>query len=106
MPADPPETRRLAVPAGVASDDLCLNGHFPGDPVVPGAVLLAEAVGWLFDEGLEVTHLRRVKFLSPLLPDVAYEIRASEGPRGLTLRWIAGDRLLAEGIAEIAPGDG
>ncbi|NMM14274.1 MAG: hypothetical protein HHJ17_12185 [Rhodoferax sp.] len=49
-------------------------GHFPGNPIVPGVVLLdeallaiADATGW----SLSACELRSVKFLSPLTPGVA-----------------------------------
>lgn len=44
-----------------------LPGHFPGNPVVPGAVVLNEAVAGLKRlSGLHVLEIRRAKFHLPL----------------------------------------
>lgn len=59
-------------PLRIAADHPCLAGHFPGNPVVPG-VLLLEGVLLAAELclGREYTNLRlpQVKFLQPLLPD-------------------------------------
>ena len=54
----------------MAHDDPCLDGHFPGRPLVPGVVLLERVV-----EAIESAHgplpalrVPQVKFLRPLLP--------------------------------------
>lgn len=90
---------------GIPADAACLDGHFPGRPVVPAAVLLAEAVAWLAEEGERVKAMRRVKFVSSLGPGEGFEIVAVPGRAGLVLRWQAGERLLAEGVAQTAPLD-
>ncbi|HEY2395028.1 MAG TPA: hydroxymyristoyl-ACP dehydratase [Rudaea sp.] len=57
------ETRRIA------REHPALPGHFPGQPVVPGVMLLdwvAAALGrW---RGQRIAGLAQVKFLRPLLP--------------------------------------
>lgn len=48
-----------------------LPGHFPGDPVVPGAVLLDEVIHALAEQGpdaLRVTGIVLAKFTAPLRP--------------------------------------
>ncbi len=60
-------------PAGqftIAPDHPCLPGHFPGRPVVPGVVLLDEALALLLAAapGLRVAGLPAVRFLRPVLP--------------------------------------
>lgn len=55
-------------------------GHFPGAPIVPGVVLLDEAlhaIACASGVSLAVCELRAVKFLSPLAPGVAV-VLASE----------------------------
>jgi 3-hydroxymyristoyl/3-hydroxydecanoyl-(acyl carrier protein) dehydratase len=54
-----------------------LTGHFPGNPIVPGVVILdaviAAAVAWL-GAGFQVRGLSHAKFLAPLKPDQAARI--------------------------------
>jgi acyl-coenzyme A synthetase/AMP-(fatty) acid ligase len=53
-----------------------LPGHFPGHPVVPGVLILDVLVNHLRTAtACEVRHLRKVKFLSPLLPDQPASVR-------------------------------
>ena len=62
----------------------CLPGHFPGCPVVPGVVLLDEAMAHATPAGAGLAGFDAVKFLRPVLPGEAVEVLA--GPA-------AGDRL-------------
>jgi len=63
----------LSIPA----DHPALAGHFPGMPVVPGVVLLDEAlhaIGAALGSDLAVCRIASVKFLSPVLPGQALEV--------------------------------
>ncbi len=65
----------------IASETLCIDathpalaGHFPGNPLVPGVVLLTrviEAVERLHDGRVRVRGMPTVKFLSPMRPNKA-----------------------------------
>ena len=55
-------------------DHPAFAGHFPGNPIVPGVVLLDEAlqaIAGITGLPLSTCELRSVKFLSPLTPGVA-----------------------------------
>lgn len=54
----------------VGSGHPALPGHFPGHPVVPGALLLAHVLAGVSAElQREVSGLKQVKFTAALLPD-------------------------------------
>ena len=67
-------------------------GHFPGNPIVPGAYLLAlverKANDWLRAQGEQarVGGVSAVKFTRPLRPDEVCEISFA-APAGGTLRF-------------------
>lgn len=53
----------------VPADHPSLPGHFPGNPIVPGVLLLDHVLHALRGlTGLDMSHLRQVKFSSALLP--------------------------------------
>ena len=76
-----------------------LPGHFPGQPIVPGVVLLDRVIG-----AIEASHgvlpplrLPQVKFLRPLLPGQPARIELQgESPRW-RFRVLREDELLASG---------
>lgn len=64
----------------IERDHPSIAGHFPGKPVVPGAVILDRAIALLMRSlpGRRVVILREVKFLSPVLPGDAVTIEFTE----------------------------
>jgi 3-hydroxyacyl-[acyl-carrier-protein] dehydratase len=95
----------------IDNDHPCLPGHFPGQPVVPGVVVLDRVL-----DAVEAEHgplpapmrLPQAKFVRPLLPGQAAEIRieatiGSDGARRWKFRVLladagdAPDALLASG---------
>jgi len=68
----------------IPADHPALSGHFPGNPVVPGVVLLDRvlAVARSLDLG-PVSGLPQVKFLKVLRPGTGFRIEIGEpGPSG------------------------
>lgn len=68
------------VQLAIASDHPAFAGHFPGLPIVPGVVLLDEALHAIGDAigiDLSACRINSVKFLSPVRPgepvSVSYE---------------------------------
>ncbi len=64
----------------IAADHPSLRGHFPDHPIVPGVVLLDEAVALILaaltaDAALE---LPTVKFVKPVLPEQVVTVSCGE----------------------------
>ena len=81
-----------------------LPGHFPGQPIVPGVVLLDSVVAALADFEITVTGVRKLKFLAPLPPGepVELELGAIKGDSlRFKLRERASDTLIAEGNLDL-----
>ena len=70
----------MSEPFIVAADAPCVQGHFPGMPVVPGAWLLGKVHAVLLARYPEcrVEGVRKVKFLAPLLPDQPAQISVDD----------------------------
>lgn len=65
--------------AGVAHDSRFLDGHFPGDPIVPGAVILAHLSAWLAPSRRMIVRVERLKFTRPLRPGIPFEVVLANG---------------------------
>ena len=66
-------------------DHPATRGHFPGNPIIPGAVLLNEAVqaiSTVLDASLSVVHIRSAKFLRPTRPGERVVIEFSRTAQG------------------------
>lgn len=72
-----------AVEARFATDHPTAAGHFPGDPIIPGAVLLDEVLAALAPERGAI-EIRWVKFLRPVRPGDRLLIRWQPQENGET----------------------
>ncbi len=78
-------------------------GHFPGDPIIPGALLLAEVLRCIEQaEGARFAscNVKAAKFLRPARPGDTVEIEYARSAQG-TIEFqcaVAGNRVLAGGI--------
>jgi 3-hydroxyacyl-[acyl-carrier-protein] dehydratase len=74
----------------IADEHPCLPGHFPGNPVVPGVVVLDRVFAAIEAQaGLVPARVRmpQVKFLQPLLPRQAARVELEAVPGADTPRW-------------------
>jgi len=77
-----------------------LPGHFPGNPVVPGVVILDEVISAVrhWQSEIELQGINTVKFLSPLLPDEEFCIQLHMPEKGkMKFQCSVADRKLAMG---------
>ena len=76
----------------IGHDHPSLAGHFPGNPVVPGVVILSEVmkvIRQFSQSAIELLELPSIKFVSPLHPDEPFTIQLepyAKGERGFTCR--------------------
>lgn len=77
----------------------CLPGHFPGQPIVPGVVVLQRVI-----EAIEASHgplpplrLPQVKFLQPLLPGQLATVQLDGSAPRWRFRVLRDEVLLASG---------
>ncbi len=76
-------------PLTVPASHPALPGHFPGNPIVPGALLLGEVIRAAARQH-RVTGVAAAKFLVPLRPDTPFHIELSPVADGLDFV-VAGD---------------
>lgn len=68
----------VEIPLSIAVDHPAFDGHFPGAPVVPGVVLLDEAMFAIgAATGVPRNHVAWAKFLRPVRPGEAPVVRFS-----------------------------
>lgn len=83
----------------IAADHPSLAGHFPGNPVVAG-VLILDQLRFAVAEwrpGTVIVALPQVKFVAPLLPQQPFQILLEEQGGKCRFRCLRSDELLAHG---------
>ena len=88
----------------IPADHPCLPGHFPGQPIVPGVVVLDRVLAAIEAQHGALGPLRmpQVKFLQPLLPEQPARIElllsnAVDAPPRWRFRVLRDDSLIASG---------
>ena len=98
--AAPTVTANFTIPSNHAA----LPGHFPGNPVVPGVVVLEHVIRVLEASGVPLPQLRKlkqIKFIEPLLPDQEATVTAEVGDAALSFSVTRGGRTIAKGAFEV-----
>jgi 3-hydroxyacyl-[acyl-carrier-protein] dehydratase len=96
----------LRLSLSIAQDHPSLPGHFPGQPIVPGVVLLDEVIlaaerQSAFAEffGTSPFEIPACKFLAPVLPGAHLTLMLAHDNTGksLTFKLLQADQLVASG---------
>lgn len=85
------------------ADHPAARGHFPGNPIIPGALLLAETLEAIARDaggGSGPFQVRSAKFLSPARPGERLVIRYARGAQGdIRFSCAVGERPVLSGQA-------
>jgi 3-hydroxyacyl-[acyl-carrier-protein] dehydratase len=97
------EAQTCQLPLRVPRTHPALAGHFPGNPIVPGVVLVDHAINaaekWL-GRSVLVRGINQVKFAAPLAPEEDCVLELTVEPQAQRLRFTIRreDDLIAQGI--------
>lgn len=84
-------------------DHPSLPGHFPGNPIIPGVLILERVIDCLIERhpGMEASEIVSAKFLHPLRPGEPFTIhyQEREGETGFECR--VGESLLSTGRVKL-----
>lgn len=90
----------------IRSSHPSLSGHFPGNPLVPGVVLLAHVIDVtekLYEGKVRVTGMPAVKFLVPVRPEKEVQLSLLPvAPDSLRFECRTEESMVATGSIELA----
>lgn len=91
----------ISSPISIPMDHPSLAGHFPGNPIVPGVLILEEvlnAAETCYQSSFAPKHWRNIKFLSPLQPGIAFTVEFKEKDGGLNFTCTSSGPTIATGF--------
>jgi 3-hydroxymyristoyl/3-hydroxydecanoyl-(acyl carrier protein) dehydratase len=93
-------------PSGFPADSRCLDGHFPGNPIVPGAVSLAFLAARLAETGRALGRIERMKFQRVLAPGVPFQVSLTLAGGRTRAEWRDEQGVFASARLVVRPADG
>lgn len=87
----------------IRPDHPAIPGHFPGNPVVPGVLILDEvrrAALLMFGHEAKTLRLPHAKFMSPIRPGEEATIELTRTGATITFSVLRGDVMVAKGALE------
>jgi 3-hydroxymyristoyl/3-hydroxydecanoyl-(acyl carrier protein) dehydratase len=84
------DATRSELELGIEADNPWFEGHFPGQPILPGVVQIGWAVHFahtLHSLGPEVVNLEQIKFKRPIFPGARLTLRLTPSADRQTLRY-------------------
>ncbi len=90
------------------ADHPCGAGHFPGNPIIPGALLMAEALRVIAGEAgirVEACNVKSAKFFHPVRPGDTVAIEFSIAPGNeVRFQCAVGDAKVMAGVVDAQVG--
>jgi 3-hydroxyacyl-[acyl-carrier-protein] dehydratase len=89
----------------VRADHPTLPGHFPGQPLVPGVILLSHALECAqlyFDNARQIVGIDHAKFLAPLRPNQTAQLTIWRQNKQLHFTIERGATVIAHGAFRLA----
>ena len=96
-------SKRYIFQDGLPAESGFLEGHFPENPSVPGAILIGLAAQQLCRDGYEIESISRMKFLQTLHPLQPFEITVTPETTPSEMLWNSQGQTIAKAIVHLRP---